>query len=194
MVIRRSATRLLGHAIHPTTLSRWILAVAIIGGGLAYQTVALRVRGSAAPIEHIRSTPVVKVIVPARGAEDAHTALGPRSARPSSPTLSGAKSRFGFLEFEDDADAPAERFLALRRCAKIRQPMRGERIMATWTPDPSFYPSPRMAMKAAPEMLAYVASFDPERKSPDAIAVVDVDPISKSYATDHRHDGDAQYR
>ena len=29
--------------------------------------------------------------------------------------------------------------------------------MATWTPDPSFYPSPRMAMKAAPETLAYVA-------------------------------------
>ena len=54
--------------------------------------------------------------------------------------------------------------------------------MATWTPDPSFYPSPRMAMKAAPETLAYVAAFDPERKSPDAIAVVDVDPNSKSYS------------
>jgi hypothetical protein len=105
MVIRRAATRLLGHAIHATTLSRWILAVAIIGGGLAY-TVASRVRGSAAPIEHIRSTPVVKVIVPA-SVENAHTA-GTRSARPSSPTLSGAKSRFGFLEFEDDPDAPAE--------------------------------------------------------------------------------------
>jgi selenium-binding protein 1 len=33
-----------------------------------------------------------------------------------------------------------------------------------------------MAMKAAPETLAYVASFDPERKVPDALAVVDVDP------------------
>ena len=54
--------------------------------------------------------------------------------------------------------------------------------MAIWTPDPSFYPSPRMAMKAAPETLAYVATFDPESKSPDAIAVVDVDPNSKSYA------------
>ena len=52
--------------------------------------------------------------------------------------------------------------------------------MATWTPDPSFYPSPRMAMKAPPETLAYVAAFDPERKSPDTIAVVDVDPNSKS--------------
>jgi selenium-binding protein 1 len=27
--------------------------------------------------------------------------------------------------------------------------------MAIWTPDPSFYPSPRMAMTAAPETLAY---------------------------------------
>jgi selenium-binding protein 1 len=55
--------------------------------------------------------------------------------------------------------------------------------MASWTPDPSFYPSPRMAMKAAPETLAYVAAFDPDGKIPDAIAVVDVDPKSKSYST-----------
>ena len=48
--------------------------------------------------------------------------------------------------------------------------------MPTWTPDPSFYPSPRMAMKAAPETLAYVAAFDPDRKTPDALAVVDVNP------------------
>ena len=55
--------------------------------------------------------------------------------------------------------------------------------MATWTPDPTFYPSPRMAMKAPPEMLAYVASFDPTRQVPDALAVVDVDPASQSYPT-----------
>src|SRR5262245_48757726 len=54
--------------------------------------------------------------------------------------------------------------------------------MPTWTPDPSFYPSPRMAMKAAPETLAYVASFDPHRKVPDALAVVDVDPRSGNYS------------
>jgi methanethiol oxidase len=35
-----------------------------------------------------------------------------------------------------------------------------------------------MAMKAAPETLAYVAAFDPERKVPDALAVVDIDPGS----------------
>ena len=50
-------------------------------------------------------------------------------------------------------------------------------------PDPSFYPSPRMAMKAAPETLAYVAAFDPNRKVPDAIAVVDVNPKSKTYSS-----------
>ena len=47
--------------------------------------------------------------------------------------------------------------------------------MATWTPDPTFYPSPRLAMKAPQETLAYVASFDPTRQVPDALAVVDVD-------------------
>jgi len=55
--------------------------------------------------------------------------------------------------------------------------------MATWTVDPSFYPSPRMAMKAKPETIAYVAAFDPDRKTPDAIAVVDVDPRSRTYST-----------
>jgi selenium-binding protein 1 len=55
--------------------------------------------------------------------------------------------------------------------------------MARWRPDPSFYPSPRMAEKAKPETIAYVAAFDPARKVPDAIAVVDVDAKSKSYST-----------
>jgi methanethiol oxidase len=54
--------------------------------------------------------------------------------------------------------------------------------MATWTPDPSFYPSPRMAARAPAEQLAYVAMFDPDRKRPDAMAVVDLDPDSSSYA------------
>jgi selenium-binding protein 1 len=55
--------------------------------------------------------------------------------------------------------------------------------MATWKPDPSFYPSPRLAAKAPPENIAYVAMFDPDRKQPDGIAVVDVDPASSTYAT-----------
>src|SRR5262244_520281 len=54
--------------------------------------------------------------------------------------------------------------------------------MATWTPDPTFYPSPRLAMKAPPEQHAYVAEFDPERQRPDRLAVVDVDPQSSTYA------------
>jgi len=35
--------------------------------------------------------------------------------------------------------------------------------MATWIPDPTFYPSPRLATQAPPEKLAYVASLDPTR-------------------------------
>jgi selenium-binding protein 1 len=54
--------------------------------------------------------------------------------------------------------------------------------MTLWKPDASFYPSPRLAMKAPAEKLAYVAAFDPERKTPDAIAVIDVDPSSGRYS------------
>ena len=54
--------------------------------------------------------------------------------------------------------------------------------MATLRPDPTFYPSPRMAMKAPPETLAYVVAFDPAGKVPDQMTVVDVDPQSKDYA------------
>lgn len=55
--------------------------------------------------------------------------------------------------------------------------------MARWTPDPSFYPSPRLAAKAPAETLAYVATFAPKWDVPDALAVVDVDPSSASYST-----------
>ena len=54
--------------------------------------------------------------------------------------------------------------------------------MGIWKPDPSFYPSPRLAAQAPPEKLAYVAPFDPDRTRPDEIAVVDVDPASPAYA------------
>ncbi|MGI9452272.1 MAG: selenium-binding family protein [Geminicoccaceae bacterium] len=54
--------------------------------------------------------------------------------------------------------------------------------MATLKPDPTFYPSPRMAMKAPPETLAYVVAFDPKGKIPDQMTVVDTDPKSKTYA------------
>jgi methanethiol oxidase len=54
--------------------------------------------------------------------------------------------------------------------------------MARLTPDPSFYPSPTMAMAAEPEKLAYVAMLNPDPQKPDALAVVDLDPASSSYA------------
>jgi len=54
--------------------------------------------------------------------------------------------------------------------------------MRPWTPDQSFYPSPRMAMEAPPETFGYLALLDPSRRTPDALAVVDLDPDSKSYA------------
>jgi selenium-binding protein 1 len=40
-----------------------------------------------------------------------------------------------------------------------------------------------MAMKAPAETVAYVAAFDPTRGTPDGLAVVDVDPNSKTYST-----------
>jgi methanethiol oxidase len=53
--------------------------------------------------------------------------------------------------------------------------------MAQWRPDPTFYSSPRDAMQAPPEELAYVAIIDPKAQRPDAIGVVDTRFGSKSY-------------
>jgi methanethiol oxidase len=55
--------------------------------------------------------------------------------------------------------------------------------MELWRPDPTFYPSPKLAAEAPPEKLAYVALLNPtHQRRPDAIGVVDVDPSSTSYA------------
>ena len=48
-------------------------------------------------------------------------------------------------------------------------------------PDQTFYPSPTMAMQAAPERLAYVALLNPDPAGHDALAVLDVDPASAAY-------------
>ena len=53
--------------------------------------------------------------------------------------------------------------------------------MGTWTPDPTFYPSARLAMQAPPEKLAYVAILSVAADQPDALGVVDLDPSSSSY-------------
>src|SRR5919201_658368 len=55
--------------------------------------------------------------------------------------------------------------------------------MVLWKPDPTVYPSPKLAMQAPPERLAYVATVSPLGDGrPDAIAVVDVDPRSPTYS------------
>jgi selenium-binding protein 1 len=56
--------------------------------------------------------------------------------------------------------------------------------MALWKPDPTFYPSPKMAMTAARETLGYVVSFNPTPGNgrPDALCVIDLDPQSKTYS------------
>jgi selenium-binding protein 1 len=53
--------------------------------------------------------------------------------------------------------------------------------MPKWRPDPSFYPSPKMASQAPIERLAYVAMMNPDPSVPDALAVVDLDPASPTY-------------
>ena len=54
--------------------------------------------------------------------------------------------------------------------------------MTKWLPDPTFYPSPNLAMEAPPEDLAYVALLNPAGQgTSDAIGVVDVKPDSPSY-------------
>ena len=54
--------------------------------------------------------------------------------------------------------------------------------MATLKPDPTYYPSPRMAMQAPPEEHAYVAVLNPDSNGrPDALAVMDVNPGSSTY-------------
>jgi methanethiol oxidase len=57
--------------------------------------------------------------------------------------------------------------------------------MARWTPDPTFYPSPRAAMAAPRERLAYVVTLDPGidgQRRPDALCTIDLDPRSSTYA------------
>src|ERR671926_860811 len=55
--------------------------------------------------------------------------------------------------------------------------------MTIWRPDPTFYPSPRTAMHAPPEKLAYMVLLNPDGNGrPDALAVLDLDPGSSTYS------------
>ena len=67
--------------------------------------------------------------------------------------------------------------------------------MPQWRPDQTFYPSSKMAMQAPAEKVAFVAALDPTRTKPDALAVVDLEPGSKTYGqivgrVDMPHAGD----
>jgi hypothetical protein len=104
MKIWHSAARLATQTIKTMALSRWILALAIIGAGLLSLTVASHVRGATAALEHARSTRTIKVIVPP-SAESTRAAPVPSGAQPPPPAFSDVTFRFGFLEFEDDAHA-----------------------------------------------------------------------------------------
>ena len=54
--------------------------------------------------------------------------------------------------------------------------------MAQWKPDPTFYPSPRLAMQGQPETLAYVVALNTNKNGrPDVMAVVDVNSRSPTY-------------
>jgi len=48
-------------------------------------------------------------------------------------------------------------------------------------PDPTFHATPKLAMKAPAETLAFTLLLSPDGSQPDGLAVVDVDPKSKTY-------------
>ena len=48
-------------------------------------------------------------------------------------------------------------------------------------PDVTFHASPRLAMEAPAETLAYTLMLSPDGSAPDGLAVVDVDPQSASF-------------
>ena len=54
--------------------------------------------------------------------------------------------------------------------------------MERWKPDPTFYPSARMAIQAPAETLGYVAMLNVGGKKADALGVVDLNPESSTYA------------
>jgi selenium-binding protein 1 len=54
--------------------------------------------------------------------------------------------------------------------------------MSVLHPDPTFYPSPKAAMQAPPEQLAYVALLnDGKNGHHDSMGVIDLDPASSAY-------------
>ncbi|QCI67760.1 selenium-binding protein SBP56-related protein [Phreatobacter stygius] len=54
-------------------------------------------------------------------------------------------------------------------------------MLETLRPDPTFYPSPKLAMEAPRENYAYVLLLSPDFSKPDALGVVDVTPHSTRF-------------
>src|SRR3989440_939172 len=54
-------------------------------------------------------------------------------------------------------------------------------MATTLRPDPTLYPSPRLAREAPVETLAYMVTYDPTAQQPDALLTIDVDPGSARY-------------
>lgn len=68
-------------------------------------------------------------------------------------------------------------------------------MLETRRPDPTFHPSPALAMQAPRECFGYTALLSPNGSRPDAIATVDLDPDSPSFGRvlhrlDMPHKGD----
>src|SRR5215204_567107 len=74
----------------------------------------------------------------------------------------------------------------------------GAIMLETLRPDPTFYPSQKLAMQAPPENYAYVLMLSPDASQPDALGVVDVRANSSTYATlvhtAHRRDAEQASR
>ncbi|MGA9412316.1 MAG: selenium-binding protein SBP56-related protein, partial [Roseobacter sp.] len=49
-------------------------------------------------------------------------------------------------------------------------------------PDPTFHPTPKMAMEAPVENFAFTLMLSPDGSQPDGLAVVDVNPTSDTYS------------
>ena len=68
------------------------------------------------------------------------------------------------------------------------------KFMPLLKPDPTFYPSPRLAMQAPPEKHAFVAALNPPgSKLNDALLVVDVDPEVAHIRSARRRGQDAKF-
>jgi hypothetical protein len=83
--------------MNATTLSKWLLVAATVGAGLSHLILGSHVRGGAASLDQVRASPAAEVNVLVR----VEIARAP-------PGETGARFRFGFLEFDDDPDAPAQ--------------------------------------------------------------------------------------